>query len=173
MKGPLRFSSERDKNQCNRGRGLIQLYILHSLKNKQKSGYDLIKEIAQKTNDSWVPSKGTLYPMLTRMEEEGLIAVSETGKRSKTLYQLTDTGWKTLQNIITDRKAEKEKMYVFSDLLFEIFSEGSDPLMADSMKIHLIAGKIKPEKKNEAQALITRCLSELERIDSHECSNCE
>ncbi|MBN1166249.1 MAG: PadR family transcriptional regulator [Methanospirillaceae archaeon] len=173
MKGPLRFSNEKDKSQCNRGRGLIQLYILHSLKNEQKSGYDLIKEIANKTNDSWVPSKGTLYPMLTRMNEEGLIAVSETGKRSRKRYQLTDTGRKTLQNIITDRKAEKEKMYVFSDLLFEIFREGSDPLMADSMKIHLIAGKIKPEKKNDAHTLIIRCLSELERLDSYECSNRE
>jgi len=173
MKGPLRFSSERNKNHCKRGRGLIQLYILHSLKNEQKSGYDLIKEIALKTNDSWVPSKGTLYPMLTRMEEEGLIAVSETGKRSKTLYQLTDTGRTTLQNIISDKKAEREKMYVFSGLLFEIFSEGSDPLMTDSMKIHLIAGNIRPEKKNEAHDLITRCLSELERLDSHECSNRE
>lgn len=168
MRGPLRFSEGRNGGRCDHGRGLIQLYILHSLKKEQKSGYDLIKEISQKTNGTWVPSKGTLYPMLTKMEQEGLIVVSETGKRSKTIFQLTEKGKNTLKKIVTEKKAEKEKMFVYRNLLFEIFGEESDSPMSDIMKMHLAIGKIAPEKQEKVQELIKKCLLEIERLDSDE-----
>ncbi len=150
---------------------MIQLYILHSLKIEPKSGYDLIKEISEKTKGAWVPSKGTLYPMLTKMETEGLILISETGKRSKNIFQLTEKGEKTLTKIVTEKKEEKEKMFIFRNLLFEIFSDESDSVMADIMKIHMVTEKITPEKQDDVKAIIKKCLLDVQRLDLDECSS--
>ena len=44
------------KFHCKNGkeRGFLALYILHSLKNKPKSGYEILKEIEEKTKGKWI-----------------------------------------------------------------------------------------------------------------------
>ena len=45
-------------------------------------GYEMIKELEQRTGGAWVPSAGSIYPTLQLLEEEGLIAGEEVeGKR--------------------------------------------------------------------------------------------
>lgn len=57
MNNLWKFSLEPGKD-----RGLLTIIILHSMEKEPKSGYDLLKEIAEKTNGTWVPNKGgTLY----------------------------------------------------------------------------------------------------------------
>jgi DNA-binding PadR family transcriptional regulator len=109
VRGPLKFDEGR---RGARGRGLIQLFILHSLHKEPKSGYDLIKEITEKTGGAWVPSKGTLYSLLKKMEEEGLIIVSDTGKRSKNIFSLTAEGEETLDEIVRVRMEEREDVCI-------------------------------------------------------------
>ena len=36
-------------------------------------GYEMIKEIEERTQGAWVPSAGSIYPILQLLEEEGLI----------------------------------------------------------------------------------------------------
>lgn len=68
MTGLWTFASKDGKE-----RGLLALFILHSLNQQPKSGYELLKEIEAKTEGLWAPSKGTLYPILKQLEEEELI----------------------------------------------------------------------------------------------------
>jgi len=149
----------------NERRGFIQLYILHSLKNEPKSGYELIKEISEKTNGAWVPSKGALYPTLNKMEEENLIVIAETGKRSKNIFALTEKGTETLEEIIKRRKEGKEQMYVFRNLFLEIFSDESDSVKTDLMEIHFLLNGIADNKQEEAQAMIKQCLDNLKELE--------
>ncbi|MBN2734522.1 MAG: PadR family transcriptional regulator [Methanomicrobiaceae archaeon] len=146
------------------GKGLIQLYILHSLKLKPKSGYDLIKEISNKTDGLWVPSKGSLYPMLKKMEEENLIKVFDTGKRSKTIYEITENGRILLKNIIDHRKEAEERMYLFRELMFEIFSGDSTSVRRNFFEIRHILGSIPPEKTKEAEKITEKCLRDLKGL---------
>ena len=53
-------------------------------------GYEMIREIAERSGGSWRPSPGSVYPTLQMLEEEGLISSAETG--GKRLFSLTDTG---------------------------------------------------------------------------------
>ena len=168
MNSPLRFTEGR---RGGRGRGLIQLYILHSLKIEPKSGYELLKEISEKTKGAWVPSKGTMYPMLKKMESEGLIIVSETGMRGKNIYELAGNGEELLDDIVTKRREEREKMYVFRDLLFEIFGQDKTPLMADLHELHFIAGKIPDEKQEKAGEIIKKFIAELQELTTDESSS--
>lgn len=53
-------------------------------------GYEMIKEIEERSDGAWTPSAGSIYPMLQLLEDEGLIRGEDSdGKRR---FSLTDTG---------------------------------------------------------------------------------
>ena len=53
-------------------------------------GYEMIKEIEERSGGYWRPSAGSIYPTLQLLEEQGLITGEEAeGKR---LFSLTDEG---------------------------------------------------------------------------------
>jgi DNA-binding PadR family transcriptional regulator len=53
-------------------------------------GYEMIKEIEERTQGAWTPSAGSIYPTLQMLEEAGLIQGEESdGKRR---FTLTETG---------------------------------------------------------------------------------
>lgn len=53
-------------------------------------GYEMIKEIEERTQGAWSPSPGSIYPTLQMLEDEGLIRGEESdGKRR---FTLTETG---------------------------------------------------------------------------------
>ncbi len=54
-------------------------------------GYEMIQEIAERSQDLWKPSPGSVYPTLQLLEDEGLIVATET-EGSKKLFELTDEG---------------------------------------------------------------------------------
>jgi len=53
-------------------------------------GYEMIREIADRTQEAWKPSPGSVYPTLQLLEDEGVIAGEESG--GKKLFALTDAG---------------------------------------------------------------------------------
>ena len=54
-------------------------------------GYEMIQEIAERSNGLWQPSPGSIYPTLQMLVDEGLIVATESGG-SKRLFELTDEG---------------------------------------------------------------------------------
>ncbi len=53
-------------------------------------GYEMIKEIEERSGGYWKPSAGSIYPTLQLLEEQGLIVGEDAdGKR---LFSLTDEG---------------------------------------------------------------------------------
>ena len=53
-------------------------------------GYEMIKEIEERSGGYWKPSAGSIYPTLQLLEEQGLISGEEVaGKR---LFTLTEDG---------------------------------------------------------------------------------
>jgi DNA-binding PadR family transcriptional regulator len=154
-----KFSTKNGKE-----RGILPLYILHSLQREPKSGYDLLKEIDEKTGGRWVPSKGTLYPVLRQLEAEGLIAICSTEARSKNIFELTETGRETLQNIKTRKKESREKLFLVKNLMIDIFGEDKAPIEELIFEIRTLVETIPPGKESQALAILGNCRSELEGI---------
>ena len=53
-------------------------------------GYEIIQELAERTNGVWKVSPGSVYPTLQLLEDEGLVLAEEDGGKRR--YTLTETG---------------------------------------------------------------------------------
>jgi DNA-binding PadR family transcriptional regulator len=70
--------------------GDLQLLILKLLDEKPRYGYEIIKELEERSKGFYVPSPGMVYPALTYLEEIGHATVAAEGARK--LYSITDAG---------------------------------------------------------------------------------
>jgi len=70
--------------------GRLRLYLLKLLDDGPKHGYELIRLLENRFYGRYVPSAGTIYPRLQRMEAEGLVRHTAAGGRKT--YAITDAG---------------------------------------------------------------------------------
>ena len=70
--------------------GQLRLYLLASLEEEPRHGYDVMRALQDRFGGMYTPSAGTVYPRLARLEEEGMISRSDAGR--KAVYQITDAG---------------------------------------------------------------------------------
>ena len=68
----------------------LQLLILKLLDEKPRYGYEIIKELDERSKGFYVPSPGMVYPALTYLEELGHATVAADGSRK--LYSITGSG---------------------------------------------------------------------------------
>lgn len=84
--------------------GSTTLLILSLLKERDMYGYEIIRELEIRSDNTFKFKEGTLYPVLHRLENEGYIKSyrdkGDTGKERK-YYQITSKGKKQL---IEERK---------------------------------------------------------------------
>jgi DNA-binding PadR family transcriptional regulator len=75
-------------------RGDVRTAVLAVLAEKPLHGYDVIRDLEERSGGAWSPSPGSIYPTLQMLEDEGLVVGEEhDGKR---VYSLTDAGRKEL-----------------------------------------------------------------------------
>jgi DNA-binding PadR family transcriptional regulator len=70
--------------------GEVRLALLSLLESAPKHGYQLIKDLEERSGGLYRASAGTVYPTLQQLEDEGLVT-SQTGD-GKRVYTLTDAG---------------------------------------------------------------------------------
>ena len=70
--------------------GHLRLYLLSLLAEQPMHGYDLIQALGDRFGGTYIPSAGTIYPRLGKLEEEGLVTKTVDGR--KTIYAITDDG---------------------------------------------------------------------------------
>ena len=68
----------------------LQLVILALIALKPRHGYEIIKELEERSNGFYAPSPGVIYPALTYLEEIGYATV--TSDASRKLYSPTEAG---------------------------------------------------------------------------------
>ncbi|WP_426561822.1 PadR family transcriptional regulator [Angustibacter sp. McL0619] len=76
--------------------GQLRLYMLISLADGPRHGYEIIRDLEERFDGLYAPSAGTIYPRLARLEEEGLVVREEEGR--KAVYRITDAGRAELEH---------------------------------------------------------------------------
>jgi len=73
-----------------RPRGDVRAAILLLLAEQPRHGYELIQEIAERSDGAWTPSPGSIYPALSALEDEGLLVIEPVAGRKTA--SLTEAG---------------------------------------------------------------------------------
>ncbi|MBG0818104.1 PadR family transcriptional regulator [Planomonospora sp. ID82291] len=89
-------------------RGDVRAAILALLSEEPRNGYQIIQEIAQRSQGGWKPSPGAVYPALQQLTDEGLV-LSEENDGRKT-FRLTEAGLSYIAEHSDEVRAPWEEM---------------------------------------------------------------
>jgi PadR family transcriptional regulator len=86
-------------------KGTVPFLVLSVLGDQELYGYEIARQIRERSGDSFAPSEGSLYPALHRLERDGAVVAvwraSEVGPRRR-YYRLTPHG----QALLTAARSE-------------------------------------------------------------------
>lgn len=92
-----------DKYERQMKKGVLDMLVLKLLESEAKYGYQIIQEMKEKSEDIFMLKDGTLYPILYRLEDEGLVISKwseAVGKHvPRKYYEITEAGKSTLKSI--------------------------------------------------------------------------
>lgn len=94
-----------DKYEKQMKKGVLDMLVLKLLWSEAKYGYQIIQELREKSDDAFLLKDGTLYPVLYRLEDDGLVAGSWSKAKGRQTprkyYQITGEGRQALEEIET------------------------------------------------------------------------
>jgi DNA-binding PadR family transcriptional regulator len=137
----------------------VRAAILALLREGPLNGYQIMSEIDERSGGAWRPSPGAVYPALSQLADEGLIAGSESGGRRT--FELTDAGREYVeQNPEMARGAWESTAQQEAWQLPGLFAEAARL----GGGIVQIAHAGTPEQVHAAERLLERTRRELYRI---------
>jgi DNA-binding PadR family transcriptional regulator len=87
-------------------KGDVRSAVLSLLLEQPMHGYQIIREIEERSGGSWKPSPGSVYPTLQLLTDEGLVQSEESNGRKT--YSLTAEGREAAGEETTERTAPWE-----------------------------------------------------------------
>ena len=88
--------------------GELKLVLLGLIGEAPRHGYDLIREIEERTGGAYAPSPGVIYPTLTLLDDMGLIEGVADGTKKQ--FAITDAGRAELDAKSAELKALMDRL---------------------------------------------------------------
>jgi DNA-binding PadR family transcriptional regulator len=157
--GPFFMAWDMDFSGMQGGRGRaqrrfdskeLQLLLLKLISDAPRHGYDLIREIEERSGGAYVPSAGVIYPTLTLLEDMELIAV-QAAKGARKSYETTDAG----RAYLADREDE------VADILSRLDALGAEQERTERSSVRRAMGNLR-------HALANRMASGADEATLHE-----
>ena len=160
-----------DGGGFSRRRGLydsdeLRLVLLYLIAEKPRHGYDLIKEIEERSGGVYAPSPGVIYPTLTMLEELGHVTTS-AGDGAKKLHTITPEG----RAYLAAYRPTVEALLARMQEANRIHGGGTAPQVLRAMenlklalRLRLSRGPLSEEQINAAAAAIDAAAVSVERI---------
>ena len=101
-------------------KGFIRYHVLEALSQKPMSGSELMEDIEKHTGGFWKPSPGSIYPLLSWLQDNGYIEElpAENGLKR---YKLTESGKSLLDEQKKIRKKFREEVGFLPAPFFDSF----------------------------------------------------
>ena len=132
-------------------KGYIRVGVLILLSKKPHHGYEMMKEIREKTKGFWKPTAGGVYPILRDLEESGYIEGewSSQKKRKIKVYKITETGRIILKGAIVKQSEIASSM----NALFQEFAKDVLNMETKTLPLPVVTNLFSPflEEKNQEQ----------------------
>ncbi|MBC7222406.1 PadR family transcriptional regulator [Candidatus Bipolaricaulota bacterium] len=133
------------------GRGFLRYWVLRLLSEGPRTGYALAKELERRLG--WRPSPGSLYPLLSTLAEEGLIA---RGGERRPRWHLMPKGEEELARL---EKGKEEWKTIVS-----LVASAQKSIPALPQFLRLFSQALTAGKTEELAGLLERFNAELERV---------
>ncbi len=88
-------------------RGGIKFAILELLSEKPRHGYEIIREMEERSGGLYSPSPGAIYPTLQALEDQDF--VSSTTEAGKRVYAVTEAGLAYLETHKEQAQGHRER----------------------------------------------------------------
>lgn len=77
-------------------KGVLEMLVLKLICDRPTYGYELLQRLKERSESRFVLKEGTLYPILYRLEDDGLIAAKWSQGQGRTapkkIYEVTEAG---------------------------------------------------------------------------------
>ncbi|MFT3873779.1 MAG: PadR family transcriptional regulator [Nocardioides sp.] len=132
-------------------RGDVRSAILDVLRHQPMNGYQIISQIAERSDGAWRPSPGSVYPTISQLEDEGLVTTDESAGR-RTL-RLTEAGeayvaeraddlaavWRPFERDLGDGEDEvsrlKPEIVALMNAVWQIVTTGTEQQHAEAIDL--------------------------------------
>ena len=123
------------------GQGDLRLVVLALIAEQPRHGYDLIKEIEQRAGGAYAPSPGVIYPLLTMLEDMGLVQLSASDGARK-LYAITPEG----EADVAANKADIDALFARIAAANETASGGRAPQIVRAVENFKLALRLRMQR---------------------------
>lgn len=145
--------------------GDLKLVILRLLDEKPRHGYEIIKELEERSGGRYTPSAGAIYPTLTMLEDLGY-AVATPEEGGKKVYAITEAG---RAHLAEHRPLVDELFDRVSQIGDAVFGDGVRPARDAMMGLvrefgsAMMSGRRTPEQVAAITEILTRATAELKK----------
>src|SRR5512136_1146237 len=148
-------------------KGYMGMALLLMINEKPATGYDIMRFMGEITEGHWKPTPGGVYPVLKRLEEEGMVKGewSSTKGRKRKVYKITDEGRRTLDRVLLRQSEIAFGINrLFDSLLHDMFSLPAPRVAPPSIFAMVISEDIPVEVKEleERRAMVASLMGSLQ-----------
>lgn len=111
-------------------KGYIRIATLILLSKKPYHGYEVMREIKDKTKGFWKPTAGGIYPVLKDLQESGYIQGEwdVKTKRKKKIYEITESGRTVLsQALLKEKQLATSMKNLFEEYIKDVLEVDAHP----------------------------------------------
>ena len=128
-------------------KGFLKYKVLKLLNEKSLSGSEIMNEIEKETDGQWKPSPGSIYPLLSWLQDKGYTEISLDQEPGMKRYTLTNEGKEFLQDHIKRRNEIRKrfggfKPPFFMSHWFDSYPEKANELLEEGKKFMKASWKL-------------------------------
>ncbi|UVO55794.1 PadR family transcriptional regulator [Sphingomonas sp. SUN039] len=145
--------------------GELKLVLLGLIGEAPRHGYDLIREIEERTGGAYAPSPGVIYPTLTLLDDMGLIEGVADGTKKQ--FAITEAGRAELDAKAAELKALMDRL---AELGAQRAKTDTGPVSRAMGNLRAVlanrvtADGVTPETLHDIAALLDEVAQKVERL---------
>jgi len=159
-------------------RGLLRFLVLNMLAKKPMSGVEIVDIIDKETGGRWIPSSGSVYPLLASLHNKGFTSEMPSEEPGIKRYTLTDKGKALFEKHIAFGQKMLSKLEFLIPLLIGRFQfdPNDEKILANTREpaqrvVSTFLGlraernyRITEQDSTEIERILARCADDLEKV---------
>jgi DNA-binding PadR family transcriptional regulator len=158
-------------------RGLLRFLVLTMLMKKPMSGVEIVEVIEKETGGRWKPSSGSIYPLLSRLQDRDYTTEMPSEETGMKRYTLTAKGKAFFEKQINFGQTLLNKLEFLVPLLISGFQfdpndkkilsgtrEPAKRVVTTLLDLRAAKHQLTEQDSEEIERILTKCADELAEI---------